>query len=435
MKKFSFKGGTHIHKAAEKKELTVSSEVEILKSPEYLYLPLNQQLGKPSIPIVNVGDQVKAGQKIAEKDGAFSSNLHSPISGIVEKVDYLINEPTGNRSKAIVIKNDFNNQEIAFIKRSTQEALGLTSKNITDIMEEAGLVGLGGATFPTSIKYTGNKKCEMVILNGIECEPYNTADYIIMKKHYKEVIRGLKYMLIASGAPKGVICVEDNKMDVYEAIKNELKGEPAISVALFKEKYPQGAEKQLISALTKKEVPYGGLPIDIGIIVNNVGTAMALCEAVEEGKPLTHHYLTVTGNVSSPKNYLVPIGTLFSEVVSEDDLAKNKVLLAGGLMMGKAMYTTHTPVTKGINAVICLEDMPKKGPELPCVRCSSCIDECPAFLEPTTLANLVKYNKYDQLEENGLLACIECGTCSYVCPSHIQLLDYIRHGKYELRRR
>lgn len=435
MKKFSFKGGIHIHGSNAKKALTAQSQVIIPKDPEFLYLPLNQQLGKPSIPVVSVGDQVKAGQLLAEKDGAFSANIHSPISGIVEHIDYLINEPTGQLSKAIVINNDFSNQSVDHISRSVEEALKLTSKNIVDIMEEAGIVGLGGATFPTPVKYSGNKKCDTVILNGIECEPYNTADYCIMKNHCKEVIRGLKYMLIASGAKKGFVCIEDNKMDVYETFRQALSGDQEIQVALFKEKYPQGAEKQLISALLGKEVPYGGLPIDIGVIVNNVGTAKALCDAVELGKPLTHHYLTVTGNIANPSNYLVPVGMLFQDLLSEADIEANNVLLAGGLMMGKAMHTEMTPVTKGINAIILLEDLPATGPELQCVRCSSCIDNCPAFLSPTGIAQLVKNNLYDQLNDNAIAACIECGTCSYVCPSHIPLLDYIRHGKLELRRR
>ena len=435
MKKFSFKGGIHIHGSAAKKALTTNSQIIIPKDPEYLYLPLNQQLGKPSVPVVAVGDQVKAGQILASKDGGFSANIHSPISGTVEHIDYLINEPTGQLSKSIVIKNDFSNQSIEYITRSYEEAMKLTAKNIIDIMEESGLVGLGGATFPTPIKYLGAKKCSAVILNGIECEPYNTADYAIMKNNYKEVIRGLKYMLVASGATKGYICIEDNKMDVYETFRQALSGDADIQVALFKEKYPQGAEKQLISALLNKEVPYGGLPIDIGVIVNNVGTAKALCDAVELGKPLTHHYLTITGNIKKPSNYYVPVGILFKDLIDEEDFIKNNVLLAGGLMMGKTMYTEATPVTKGINAIILLEDLPKVGPELPCVRCSSCIDNCPAFLAPTTLSQLVKNNKYDTLNEYGIVACIECGTCSYVCPSHIPLLDYIRHGKFELRRR
>ncbi len=435
MKKFSFKGGIHIHGSAAKKALTTNSQIIIPKEPEYLYLPLNQQLGRPSVPVVAVGDEVKAGQIIAKKDGTFSANIHSPISGFVEHIDFLINEPTGQLSKSIVIKNNFSNQEVEYISRTTDEAMKLTSKNIVDIMEESGLVGLGGATFPTPVKYTGSKKCDAVILNGIECEPYNTADYAIMKNHCKEVIRGLKYMLLASGATKGYICIEDNKMDIYETFRQSLSGNTDIQVALFKEKYPQGAEKQLVSALLNKEVPYGGLPIDIGVIVNNVGTAKALCDAVELGKPLTHHYLTITGNIKSPSNYYVPIGILFKDLIDEEDFNKNNVLLAGGLMMGKTMYTEMTPVTKGINAIILLENLPKVGPELPCVRCSSCIDNCPAFLSPTNLAQLVKNNKFDSLDEYGIVACIECGTCSYVCPSHIPLLDYIRHGKLELRRR
>lgn len=435
MKKLTFKGGTHIHGANAKKALSKDIPLQEPLHPELLYLPLNQQLGKPSVPLVAPGDQVKKGQKIAAADGAFSANLHSPVSGTVEAADYLITEPSGQRSKAIVIRNDFQEEEAPGISRSPEEALSLTPKNVADIMEEAGIVGLGGAAFPTAVKYGGSKACDAVILNGIECEPYNTADYTVMKHHAKEIVRGLKYMMLAAGAPKGYIAIEDNKMDIYEQFLRETASEQNIRVALFQEKYPQGAEKQLISALTGKEVPYGGLPLDVGIIVNNVGTAKAVCEAVEDGKPLTHHYITVTGQVKNPGNRLVPIGTLFRELAQEEDFQNNEVLLAGGLMMGKAMISEETPVTKGINAMILLPSLPALGPELPCVRCSSCIDHCPAFLSPTELARRVKKHRFDDLGDLGIAACIECGTCSYVCPSHIPLLDYIRHGKLELRRR
>lgn len=435
MRKRTFKGGIHLHQANEKKALTSNSEIRYPQSPEVLCIPLNQQLGKASLPIVTVGDEVLKGQKIAEGDGPFSAALHAPVSGVIESIDSWTNDPTGNRSKSILIRNDFKDAEIAKLSRSHEEALLLTPTNITDIMKECGIVGLGGATFPTPIKYTSGKPCDTVILNGIECEPYNTADYAIMKNHPKEVVRGLKYMMIASGAKEGYVCIEDNKMDIYETFLAETASDPSIKVALFQEKYPQGAEKQLITALTGKEVPYGGLPIAIGVIVNNVGTAKAVADAVEEGLPLTHHYLTITGDVTSPHNWYVPIGIKMKDLLTVHDLEHNKVLLAGGLMMGKAMYDADVPITKGINAVILKRDLPQTGPELPCVRCSSCVDHCPAFLSPTLLARLVKKNQWDTIEDYGLSACIECGCCSYVCPSHIPLLDYIRHGKIEMRRR
>lgn len=282
----------------------------------------------------------------------------------------------------------------------------------------------------------GDKPCHTVLLNGIECEPYNTADYFTMKAHEKEIVRGLEYLLKASGAKKGVICIEDNKMDVYESFKKEVENYSGIEVALFKEKYPQGAEKQLIYAYSKKQVPYGGLPIDIGFIVNNVGTAKAVCDAVEEGVPLTHHYVTVTGDaLKTPQTFYVPIGTLFSELIEACGGAEeSEITLAGGLMMGKTMISNDIPVTKGINAIITLKALPKKNKEELCIRCSKCVDSCPAFLEPTSLATLVKLNKTDELEKNGLSACIECGSCSYVCPAHIPLLDYIREGKMNVRR-
>ena len=437
MKKFTFKGGIHIHDANRKKKLTTTASIFkfTTANTKLVYLPLKQQLGKPSIPIVTIGDTVKVGQLIAKKDGAFSSNLHASVSGTIKKIENHP-EPTGNISPTIIIENDKKNQWISLTK--TPRGTELTREDIIKKITEAGIVGLGGATFPTSVKYTSYKPCNMVLLNGIECEPYNTADYITMKNHTDEIIQGLIYLVKAANAKKGIICIEDNKIDIYNAFIDKTNNLENISVALFKEKYPQGAEKQMIYALTKNEVPYGDLPIDIGVIVNNVCTAKAVCDAIEKGKPLTHHYVTVTGDVlKTPQSFLVPIGTPFKDLIDAcyGDYLDNQVLLAGGLMMGKAMYSEMVPVTKGINAIILLKDFPKKTKEMNCVRCSACVDKCPAFLEPTTLANLVKKNKIDELENNGLFACIECGICSYVCPSTIPLLDYIRQGKFELKRR
>ena len=365
----------------------------------------------------------------------FSANLHASISGVVIGIENLP-EPRGLFSPTIIIKNNFKDSLEEKKTLTSEELAKLTREDIIEKITEAGIVGLGGAAFPTHIKYAGNKSYHTVILNGIECEPYNTADYITMKEHQTQIIKGLLYLLKAAEAKKGVICIEDNKMDVYRRFKKEAENYSQIEVALFKEKYPQGAEKQLIYAYSKKQVPYGGLPIDIGYIVNNVGTAKAVCDAVEEGLPLTHHYVTVTGDdLKHPQSFYVPVGTLFSELIeacrgTED----SQITLAGGLMMGKSMIHDEIPVTKGINAIITLKTLPKKNREEQCIRCSKCVDKCPAFLEPTTLATLVKYGKMDELEKNGLSACIECGTCSYVCPSHIPLLDYIRQGKIDVRK-
>lgn len=434
MAKFTFKGGIHIRGAKAKKELTTTAPVTDYGTADLIYLPLGQQLGKPSIPVVAVGDSVKAGQLIAKGDGGFSSNLHASVSGTISKIE-LHPEPTGNASQTIVIENDQKNEWIEMTATTVEAAKSLSKEAIVEKIADAGIVGLGGAAFPTPIKYTSDKACEMVLLNGIECEPYNTADYVTMKNHQEEIIRGLEYLLKAANAKKGVICIEDNKMDIYDGFVEKTKGMSNISVALFKEKYPQGAEKQMIYALTKKQVPAGGLPIDIGVIVNNVGTAKAVCDAVEKGKPLTHHYVTVTGDaIAKPQSFYIPVGTPFKDLIeASGGSTGNQVLLAGGLMMGKAMYTEDVPVTKGINAIILLKDLPEKKRETTCVRCSACVDECPAFLQPTTLATLVKKGKIDALEDYDISACIECGSCSYVCPSCIPLLDYIRQGKIELR--
>ena len=432
--KFTFKGGIHIHGANKKKKLTTTAPVSEFTAAKLVYLPLGQQLGKPSIPVATIGDTVKVGQLIAKGDGVFSSNLHASVSGTIQKIENHP-EPTGNVSPTIIIENDEKNQWISLTE--TPRGTDLTREAIVKKIAEAGIVGLGGATFPTPVKYTSDKPCDTVLLNGIECEPYNTADYITMKNHPDEIIQGLVYLVKAANAKKGVICIEDNKMDIYNTFIEKTNSFENIFVALFKEKYPQGAEKQMIYALTKKEVPYSGLPIDIGVIVNNVGTAKAVCDAIEKGKPLTHHYVTVTGGaLKTPQSFIIPIGTPFKDLIDAcGGGLDNQVLLAGGLMMGKAMYSEMVPVTKGINAIILLKDFPKKTKEMNCVRCSACVDKCPAFLEPTTLATLVKKGKVDELENNGLSACIECGSCSYVCPSAIPLLDYIRQGKIELRRR
>lgn len=435
MAKFSFKGGINIYGAKKKKVLTTKSSVTPYLSPKKVHLPLGQNLGKPPVSIVRVGDIVKQGQKIAQGDGMFSVNLHASISGKVIEIKNLP-EPRGFFSPTIVIENNFENEIEEKNTLTYKELAQLTKEDIIGKIIEAGIVGLGGAAFPTHVKYFGAKPCNSILLNGIECEPYNTADYITIKKHQTQVIKGLFYLLKAAGAKKGVICIEDNKIDVYRSLKKEAKNYNQIEVVLFKEKYPQGAERQLIYAYSKKQVPYGGLPIDIGFIVNNVGTAKAVCDAIEDSLPLTHHYVTVTGDgLKNPQSFYVPIGTLFSELIEACGGAENSdVILAGGLMMGKSMINDEIPITKGINAIITLKDLPKKNREEQCIRCSKCVDKCPAFLEPTTLATLVKYGRIDELEKNGLNACIECGTCSYVCPSHIPILDYIRQGKIEVRR-
>lgn len=440
MKKFTFKGGIHIHSTNKKKKIMTVEPVSELTNIKLIYLPLKQQLGKPSIPIVKIGDTVKVGQLIAKRDGVFSSNLHAPVSGTVQKIEKHP-EPTGNISPTIIIENDKKNQWISLIKKP--RGTSLSRKDIIKKITEAGIVGLGGATFPTQVKYKIDKPCNTILLNGIECEPYNAADYITMKNHPNEIINGLIYLIKIANAKKGVICIEDNRMDIYNIFTNKTNNIENISVALLKEKYPQGSEKQMIYALTKNEVPYNGLPIDIGVIVNNVGTAKAVYDAIEEGKPLTHHYVTVTGNsLETSKSFLVPIGTPFKDLINACDLIdtcnnylNNQIILAGGLMMGKAMYSEMVPVTKGVNSIILLNNFSKKTKEINCVRCSACVDKCPAFLEPITLVSLIKNGKMDELENNGISACIECGSCSYICPSYIPLLDYIRQGKLKLKER
>ncbi|OPJ55520.1 electron transport complex subunit RsxC [Alkalithermobacter paradoxus] len=428
----TFKGGVH---PPHRKKYTEHIPTKRANEPEIAYIPLQQHIGAPCNAIVSVGDTVKVGQKIGEVQGFVSSPVHSSISG---KVKAIKEYPTpGGNSLCIIIENDFKNEVHESVK-SKGDIDTLSKEEILEIIKEAGIVGMGGAGFPTHVKLSPpkDKKIDTVILNGAECEPYLTADHRLMLEAPEDVVYGLKAIMKVLGVEKGYIGIEDNKMDAIDSIKKAVANEKNIEVVPLKTKYPQGAEKQLIYACIKKEVPSGGLPMDVGVVVNNVGTAAQIAKTIKTGMPLIERITTVTGSaIANPQNLIIKIGTLFKDIIDQCGGFKEEAgkVIMGGPMMGLAQYTLDVPVIKGASGILCLN---KKDATLPnpksCIRCGKCVYICPANLQPLYIsAHALKYN-FDKVEEYKALDCIECGSCSFICPSKRPLLHSIRVGKREI---
>ncbi|KXZ40174.1 electron transport complex protein RnfC [Alkalithermobacter thermoalcaliphilus JW-YL-7 = DSM 7308] len=428
----TFRGGVH---PPHRKKYTEHIPIKRASDPKVAYIPLQQHIGAACTPIVNVGDTVKVGQKIGQPQGFVSAPVHSSISG---KVKAIKEHPTpGGNTLCIIIENDFKN-EIHESVKSKGDIQTLTKEEILEIIKEGGIVGMGGAGFPTHVKLSPpkEKKIDTVILNGAECEPYLTADHRIMLENSEDIVYGLKAIMKVLDVNKGYIGIEDNKMDAIEAMKKAVKDEKNIEVVPLKTKYPQGAEKQLIYACIKKEVPSGGLPMDVGVVVNNVGTAAQIAKTIKTGMPLIERVTTVTGScIKNPQNLIIKIGTLFKDIIDECGGFKEEVgkVIMGGPMMGLAQYTLDVPVIKGASGILCLN---KKEATIPksksCIRCGKCVYICPANLQPLYIsAHSLKYN-FDKSEEYKALDCIECGSCSFICPSKRPLLQSIRVAKREI---
>jgi Na+-translocating ferredoxin:NAD+ oxidoreductase subunit C len=431
MKKATFRGGIHL---AGFKELTSGKETVPARIPERVYIPLSQHIGAPCAPQVVVGADVKKGQRIGEGKGFVSSPIHASVSGKVVAID-LKEHPGGSFVQCVVIESDGKDEWDESVRPAGDPA-ALDPAQLRKIIFDAGIVGLGGATFPAHVKYNPveGKKIEAVILNGVECEPYITADHRLMLEKAERIVAGLSYIMRSVCCDSGVIAIEDNKMDAVAVMEKAAASGKNISVLVLKEKYPQGSEKQLIYACTGKEVPVGGLPLDVGVIVNNVGTAAAIADAVEHGIPLIERYVTISGSgIREPANYLVRIGTLFSELIAQSGGYDGEAerIIAGGPMMGKTVFSDEVPVVKGSSGIVILRKEAKKEPkEYSCVRCAKCIDICPAFLEPTSLAKMAKRGAWEEAELNNVMSCIECGSCVFSCPARIPLIEYIRRAKH-----
>ncbi|MCR4431519.1 MAG: electron transport complex subunit RsxC [Tepidanaerobacteraceae bacterium] len=426
----TFKGGIH---PPYNKDFTKHKPVETAKLPDRVIIPMSQHVGAPCDPIVKVGDTVKKGQKIGEAKAFVSAPVHASISGRVTAVEPRPH-PGGGMVISVVIESDGKDEVFEGIK--PPKSLGeLTPDEIKNLIRESGIVGMGGAGFPTQVKLSPppEKTIDTVIVNGAECEPYLTADHRLMVEKPYDVVLGLEAIMKATGVKKAYIAIEENKPDAIEAIKQVIKGKEGIEVAELATKYPQGGEKQLINAVTGREVPSGGLPMDVHVIVDNAGTCAAIAGALKTGMPLVERITTVTGTgIKEPKNLLIRIGTPFSEIIEQCGGFKGEAgkVIMGGPMMGLAQSAMDVPAVKGTSGILVLEKKDVAlSEQLPCIRCARCVDACPIHLLPTTLGKLAEKGMWAEAEEYHALDCIECGCCAYVCPARIPLTQLIRLAK------
>ncbi len=438
--KFSFAGGVH---PPGRKDLTQDSEIQPGPAIKEVAVMLSQHLGAVCKPMVRKGYMVMAGQKIGDSDAFVSAPVHSPIHGKVKEIA-LRSHPILGRSPAIIIDAYRYNptRHPHFELKEDFDENNYSSEQICDAVRKAGIVGMGGAGFPTRVKIEPNPRLpkEIMIINCCECEPYITCDYRLMLERTNQIIAGIKLARRASGCSQVLIGIEDNKPKAIETMDSALQtyaDNNNIKVVAVKTKYPQGGERQLIKAILKKNVPTGGIPPAIGVVVLNVATVAAIAEAVIAGAPLTHRVVTVTGEaIANPGNYNVAIGTSVRDLIEfcGGVTQKSAKVVVGGPMMGIAISDLDTPITKTTNAVTVLtgEEIGKAKfarRQTPCIRCGSCLQVCPENLNPTKIAHAVKNNLLDVAESYYISACIECGCCSYVCPANIEVTGYIKTGK------
>lgn len=428
------KGGVH----PPENKMTANAAIELLPLPEQVVIPISQHIGAPAAPAVAKGDQVKVGQVIATSQGFVSTNIHSSVSGKVNKIDKMP-DSTGYRQTCVVI--DVEGDEWAdTIDRSVtlDRDIKLSREEIVKRCAENGIVGMGGATFPSHVKLSipPGKSCDILIINGVECEPFLTSDHRVMLERGEEMLAGVTILMKALGVTRAMVGIENNKPDAIEHLTRLASGFDGITIHPLKVKYPQGGEKQLIRALIKREVPSGKLPIDVGTVVHNVGTALAVYEAVQKNKPLIERVVTVTGKeLTKPGNMQVRIGTPFLKLIEAAGGMPETTgkIVNGGPMMGKAVNSLDVPVTKGTSGIILFpagESVRAKSS--PCIRCGKCISACALGLEPFLLMTLSEKQLKEKMEKERIMDCMECGSCSYICPANRPLLDYIRLGKQQV---
>ncbi|VBB07851.1 alpha-helical ferredoxin [Lucifera butyrica] len=426
----TFRGGVH---PDDKKRYTATKPIEVAPLPQKVVIPTRQHIGAPCSPTVKVGDLVKKGQVIAEAQAFVSSPVHASTSGKVTEIsDYP--HPVFGLCSAIVIESD-GLDEWADGLPLTRDWKTLESKELKEIIRQAGIVGMGGATFPTHVKMAPppEKVIDTFILNAAECEPYLTADHRVMLEQAGRIVNGMQIAMKVLGVTQGYVGIEENKPDAIESLQKVCAGSE-IKVVPLKTKYPQGAEKTLIKVIADREVPSGGLPMDVGVVVQNVGTVVAIGDAVERGIPLIERVTTVTGGaIIEPKNLLLRIGTTFAQAVEWCGGFKEQPVkvIMGGPMMGMAQRTLDVPIIKGTSGILALtaEDV-NVGPERPCIRCGRCVEACPMGLVPSMLSILGQRNLYQVAkEEYNLLDCVECGSCVYVCPAKRNIVHYIKLSK------
>ncbi len=439
----SFHGGVHPDDA---KSLSNKCAIEEMPLPSEVVLPVSQHIGAPASVVVEKGDEVKKGQVIAEAGGFVSVPVHASISGTVKAIEPRYS-PLGMKVKSVVIESDGEDAWADGLNTSC-DISSMSADDMRKSISTAGIVGLGGAAFPTHVKLSppDNKPIDIVMLNGVECEPYATCDNRLMLESPGDIIEGFKIIMNILNCKKGFIGIELNKPEAIKAMREAVKNVDGISVVGLRVKYPQGGEKQLIYALTKRKVPAGGLPMDVGCVVQNVGTAAAIFEAVTLNKPLIQRVVTVTGNgVQKPVNVMARLGGSFAGLIEyaggyTDKAAK---LINGGPMMGISQFTDEVPVIKGTSCLLVMEDFSDlridagtdplrqrvSAARQPCISCARCIEVCPMNLVPTEIARFVEYERFNEAKANGILDCFECGCCSYICPAKRRLLERIKFGK------
>jgi electron transport complex protein RnfC len=424
-------GGVH----PPENKLTANLPIAYLSVPESVTIPISQHIGAPAVVSVIKGDKVKAGQVIATGKGFVSANIHSSVSGTVTKIDSVM-DSSGYKQSAVYIEVE-GDEWLETIDKSTEiiNEIKLSPEEIVKKCLECGIVGLGGATFPSHVKLTvpTGKKCNVLIINGVECEPFLTSDHRLMLERGQEILVGVSILMKALNVDRAMIGIENNKPDAIELMQKLAPMFKGVSIHALKVKYPQGAEKQLIKALINREVPSGKLPIDVGAVVHNVGTAYAVYEAVQKNKPLFERVVTITGkSLPNPGNYLVRTGTPVRKLIEAAGgmPADTGKIVSGGPMMGKAVNNLDIPIVKGTSGIVLFPaaESERNEPE-PCIRCAKCVSVCALNLEPYLLMTLSEKGLFERAESEKITDCMECGSCSYICPASRPLLDYIRLGK------
>ena len=430
---FSFFGGVH---PKENKWYACDKETQVFPEPDVLVIPMSQHIGAPCKPLVKKGDLVTVGQKIGDNQG-LCVPVHASVSGKVKSVGAMAHT-NGSTVMSVVIENDHLGTLCEDIKPRTQEEVdALSNEELISIIREGGIVGMGGATFPTHVKLSGGiGKVDTVIVNAGECEPYITSDDRLCREQPEKLISGLKIVMKIFGLKEGHIGIEDNKPEAVKALNACLSKEDGITVDVLPAKYPQGAEKQLIYAVTGREVPSGGLPAAVGCAVFNAATVKAIHDVVYDGMPLIKRIVTVSGDIlMEPRNLLVPIGTSFNELIEACGHSENPYkVLSGGPMMGAAQYDLSVPTIKGVNAITVLGKANKYDvKDSRCLRCGKCIDACPMKLVPVLMYKAMQSNDIQEMKDNNIMDCIECGSCAYTCPASVPLVLGFRVAKQLIR--
>lgn len=414
--------GLHISEYKGHKELSLGAETSTFLKPDFIYIPLTEQ-GAPCECLVKVGDQVKLGQVVAMKTGRFGLPLHSSISGVVTAIDKKMWHATGMMVPMIEIKNDFLETFDPSIKANPVQ--DLTRQQMVDVVKQCGVVGLGGSSFPTYVKYQSNSPIHTIIINAVECEPFITVDYVLSKTKTEKLISGIKYIMRATDASIAFIVVKENKKALIELLNQRLSSENDIQLFLVKDVYPAGWEKFFVQKITKKT--YKTLPSEVGVVVNNAATAIAVCEAVEDNMPLIQKLVTFTGEgLQNPQNVLVKIGVKVNDVIAQlggySEKANDARFIAGGPMTGKAIAFDSLVVHRALGSIIVLPKV-KEAPLLPCLGCGKCCEVCPVFLSPIEIKRTLDAKDNARLKELKADKCMQCGLCSYVCPSRIELTE------------